>query len=123
MSRSRLTGENAAASPEWNARKNDVFLRPVHGLLRLRMHNLENASWKAPQDQSCFAMPEKTSGPHPSQTQSVPSSQLTSPAETGGIRIKALAAAAEALSLKGRQTEKPVHPLPPCLKDVDRQTD
>ena len=41
----------------------------------------------------------------------------------GGIRIAALAAAAHALKPKKGEADKPAHPLPPCLKDMDRQTD
>ena len=42
----------------------------------------------------------------------------------GVIRAGAVAAAAEAMKSKAHQKpDKPAHPLPPCLKDVDRQTD
>jgi hypothetical protein len=45
------------------------------------------------------------------------------PQGDGGIRIAALAAAAHALKPKKGEADKPAHPLPPCLKDMDRQTD
>ena len=80
-------------------------------------------------------MTEKASGPDNTQNQTVsqPVSISTQPAldapacaatgQAGGIRIKALAAATEAFNLKGELAQKPAHPLPPCLRDVDRQTD
>jgi hypothetical protein len=65
-------------------------------------------------------MPKTVSGT-PKKDTSTPSSQTL---HHGAIRMAAIAAAAEALNAKAQvHQDKPAHPLPPCLRDVDRQTD
>ena len=65
-------------------------------------------------------MVEKTQPENPSASDKAAPPQ---PQGDGGIRIAALAAAAHALKPKKGEADKPAHPLPPCLKDMDRQTD
>lgn len=61
---------------------------------------------------------------HPEKTVASDKTAPPSPQQTdGGIRIAALAAAAHALKPTKGEADKPAHPLPPCLKDMDRQTD
>jgi hypothetical protein len=61
---------------------------------------------------------------HPEKTVASDKTAPPSPQQTdGGIRIAALAAAAHALKPKKGEADKQAHPLPPCLKDMDRQTD
>ena len=64
-------------------------------------------------------MPSKAPGTQKKNQQSTASSGP----HHGAIRIAAVAAAAEAIKAKAQQAAKPEPSLPPCMKDIDRQTD